>query len=227
VQPPSGTFPQQEYSLVEDEEGGIALLNRGLPEMEATGEEDGEVELALTLFRSVGWLSRDDFTSRRHTNAGPTLFTPEAQCRREMTFRYALLPFRGSSEAAGVREWSRRYRVEPVAVQGVLAGSAPGSRSLLRQERRTATITAIKRHAQRDTLVVRLFNPTSDAVTEVLSTDAVIESAWLTDLLEERSSELTSQQGNVEIALDPHRIATVELSLRRPDQAKGRSSRSS
>ncbi|MGB5304485.1 MAG: glycoside hydrolase family 38 C-terminal domain-containing protein, partial [Gemmatimonadota bacterium] len=76
VQPPTGTYPQQEYSLVQDETGGLALLNRGLPEVEARSRDDGTVELALTLLRSVGWLSRDDFDSRRHSNAGPTLFTP-------------------------------------------------------------------------------------------------------------------------------------------------------
>ena len=213
VQPPTGTHPQQEYSLVQDEAGGLALLNRGLPEIEARPLDDGTVELALTLLRSVGWLSRDDFESRRHTNAGPTLFTPEAQCPGEHVFRYAVLPFEGEFRSAGVRSWSRRYRVEPVTVQGVLAGSTVGGRSLVRQESGRATITAIKRHERRDTLVVRLYNPFSEPIEETLRTEATIAGAWLTDLLEEREAELPARPHYIDLAIEPHRIVTVELEI--------------
>jgi alpha-mannosidase len=213
VQPPTGTYPQQEYSLVQDEAGGLALLNRGLPEVEARSRDDGTVELALTLLRSVGWLSRDDFESRRHSNAGPTLFTPGAQCPGEHLFRYAVLPFEGEFREAGVRSWSKRYRVEPVTVQGVMAGSTKGGRSMLRQEPGRSTVTAIKRHERRDTLVVRLYNPFSGPIQETLRTDATIAGAWLTDLLEEREAELPARPHHVDLAIEPHRIVTVELEI--------------
>jgi alpha-mannosidase len=216
VQPPPGTYPQQEYSLVQDGVGGLAVLNRGLPEMEARRAEGGGVELALTLLRSVGWLSRDDFASRRHSNAGPTLFTPEAQCPGERVFRYAVLPFGGDHMDAHVRRWSRTYRVDPVAVQGVSAGSVPGGRSLLRQESERAVITAIKKHVRRETLVVRLCNPSSAAVEEVLHTDAVIEGAWRTNLLEEREGELPFRPGHLDLRIEPYRVLTIELALRAP-----------
>jgi mannosylglycerate hydrolase len=65
--------------------GGLTLLTRGLPEYEATA--DGE--LALTLLRCVGWLSRDDLSTRRGS-AGPRLQAPGAQCHGEHVFEYAL-----------------------------------------------------------------------------------------------------------------------------------------
>jgi len=217
VQPPPGTFPQQEFSLVQDPSGGLALLNRGLPEIEARLDRDGGVDVALTLVRAVGWLSRDDFKSRRRSNAGPTLFTPEAQCSGPRTFRYAVLPFRGDFRAAGLREWSRRYRVPPVTVQGVMAGSVPGGASLLRQETGRAVVTAVKRHAERNTLIVRLHNPASEAVEEVLSTDAGLRAAWTTDLLERRGEELATRAGSLDLKLGAHEIVTVELDLTGPE----------
>ena len=60
VQPPGDTRPQQEFSLLEDDEGGLALFNRGLPEIGAARDEAGCCELRLTLLRSVEWLSRDE-----------------------------------------------------------------------------------------------------------------------------------------------------------------------
>jgi mannosylglycerate hydrolase len=216
VQPPTGTYPQREYSLVQDEAGGLALLNRGLPEIEARRTDDGSVDLSLTLLRSVGWLSRDDFESRRRSNAGPTLFTPEAQCPGTRVSRYAVLAFQGDFRDAGVRSHNRRYRVEPVSVQGVLAGSAAGGRSLVRQESGRATITAIKKHERRDTLVVRLYNPFSESIEETLRTDATIARAWLTDLLEERTAELPAGTNQVDLAIGAHQILTVEFEIERP-----------
>jgi len=55
------------------------IANRGLPEMEALRTANGGAELALTLLRCVGWLSRDDFPTRQG-QAGPQLPTPGAQC---------------------------------------------------------------------------------------------------------------------------------------------------
>jgi len=211
VQPPPGTYPQQEYSLVQDDRGGLAVLNRGLPEIEGRRDADGEVELALTLLRCVGWLSRDDFASRRHSNAGPTLFTPAAQCPGVREACYAVLPFEGDFRDAGVRAWSRRYRVAPVTVQGVAEGSVAGGRSLISQASGSATVTAIKKHERRDTLVVRLYNPCERPISETLVTDAEIVGAWRLDLLENREAEVPAGGRRLHLEIGPHRILTVEL----------------
>jgi alpha-mannosidase len=108
VQPPPSTVPQQEFSLVEDGTRGLAVLNRGLPEIEAESRGGEGTALKLTLLRAVGWLSRDDFETRRRANAGPTLHTPEAQCLGPHRFRYAVLPFSGGHLDAGVKECSLR-----------------------------------------------------------------------------------------------------------------------
>jgi hypothetical protein len=40
----------------------------------------GNPQIALTLLRCVGWLSRDDLSTRRG-HAGPYMATPGASCR--------------------------------------------------------------------------------------------------------------------------------------------------
>jgi mannosylglycerate hydrolase len=65
--------------------GGLLVLGKGLPEYEATQEG----ELALTLLRCVGWLSRKDLSTRRG-GAGPELPVPGAQCHGHHVFEYAL-----------------------------------------------------------------------------------------------------------------------------------------
>ncbi|MFQ5653333.1 MAG: alpha-mannosidase [Planctomycetota bacterium] len=215
-QPPAGTYPQQEFTLLEDGAGGIALLNRGLPEIEATHDESGEVRLSLTLLRCVEWLSRDDFETRRRTNAGPTLHTPGAQCPGEHRFRYAVVPFAGSHLEAGIKGISLRYRTPVLAVQGVADGRVRGGEGLLARKTDRTSISAVKKHDTRDTLLVRLYNLGGEAVEEILVLGLDIVSAWRTNLLEERVSQLpVTGRREVTVPLKAHEIATVEMELDR------------
>jgi alpha-mannosidase len=211
VQPPPSTYPQQEYSLVSDGTRGLAVLNRGLPEIEATLDE-GRVTLALTLLRCVGWLSRDDFPSRRNSNAGPTIHTPEAQCEGRQRFRYAVVPFSGGHVEAGVKESSLRFRTQVLTKQGVREGSVSGGTGLLERKSPSTVVSAVKKHEKRDTLVVRLCNISGEAVEENLRFGADVAGAWRTDLLEERRSGL-APAGTRELPLElgPHEIMTIEV----------------
>ena len=213
LQKPSGTHPQQEYSLLEDGAGGLAVLNRGLPEIAAVREATGRAGLALTLLRAVGWLSRDDFPTRGCRNAGPTVATPEAQCPGPRRFRYAVLPYAGDFIAAGVSEWSRRWRTPPLAVQGVEDGHVPGGGAgLLEVSGRGVSVTAVKKHESRDTLVVRLVNLASSPGSATLVLTRAVRGAWRTDLLEEREAPLAAAgRERLSVALGAHEIVTVEV----------------
>jgi len=217
VQPPPATYPQQEFSLVSDGERGLAVLNHGLPEIEAARGEDGGARLALTLLRCVGWLSRDDFGTRNRANAGPTLHTPEAQCPGTRRFRYAVVPFAGGHIAAGIKNLSLRYRTQVLTKQGVRDQCVPGGVGLLEKTSERTCVSAVKKHETRDTLIVRLYNLTGSAVDETLRFGMDVTEAWLTDLLEERLSGL-SVNGSRELSLElgPHEITTVEIELAKP-----------
>ena len=212
VQPPPGTVPQQEFSLVGDGERGLAVLNRGLPEVEASRDGDGHATLALTLLRAVGWLSRDDFGTRSRQNAGPTLHTPEAQCRGAHTFHYALVPFAGDHLEAGIKPLSERYRTPVLTKQGVLAGSVPGGSGLLEKRTNLTAVTAVKKHEYRETLVVRLWNLSDREVTETLTLGCAVAGVWRTDLLEERIEDVVPRaERELDVVLGPHEIATIEI----------------
>ena len=70
------------------------IANLGLPEAAALRAEDGSAVIALTLLRSVGWLSRDDLWNRQG-HAGPPLATPEAQVLGLHQFNYRIIPHDG------------------------------------------------------------------------------------------------------------------------------------
>lgn len=79
TQDPVPTHHQNNFVAIQDDNECFAVMNRGLPEYEAFINPDGKTQIAITLFRSVGWLSRGGFATRSN-NAGPALSTPGAQC---------------------------------------------------------------------------------------------------------------------------------------------------
>ncbi len=211
IQPPTGTYPQGEFSLVQDGKYGLAVLNRGLPEIAPLRVPGGGVGLALTLLRAVGWLSRDDFPTRNHSHAGPMLATPDAQCVGAHRFLYAVVPFGGDYLGADIKGLSARYRTPVLTVQGVEDQHVPGGHSLVRKETRATAITAVKKAESRDTLIVRLFNLRAEPCKETLTFARPIRSAWRTDLLEERTGTLAAGETTLVVAVRPHEIVTLEV----------------
>jgi alpha-mannosidase len=224
VQPPPDTFPQGDVSWVTDERHGIAVMNQGLPELGCSRRGDGTLELEVTLLRSVGWLSRDDFPTRRNQNAGPTIATPEAQCLGPHRYRLAVLPFTRSpfdrdlpvTIPGTVLGATRRWRTPLPCVQGV-GGRAVGMGPFFVASW-PVEVTAVKRHEERDTLVVRVWNPRPDEVeVELLCFWAAIQGAWHVNLLEERGEAIEDASRHaVTFPLKGRTIATIELELRRP-----------
>jgi len=90
---PSGTWPHRGFFGA----GGLTVFAPGLPEYAVVGRGEG---LALTLVRSVGWLSRDDLENRPG-HAGPGVATPEGQCPGRHELEYALSVHRGDWREAG------------------------------------------------------------------------------------------------------------------------------
>ena len=86
---PIGISPIQTLATAGSDADRITVLVSGLPEAQGLRTEEGNTELAVTLLRSIGWLSRPDLTTRT-ASAGPTLEVPEAQCQGPQRFSWAV-----------------------------------------------------------------------------------------------------------------------------------------
>ncbi len=173
VELPAATQPQKRFVDVSDGARGLALLNRGLPEYELLSELDGKPgsAIALTLLRCVEWLSRPDLTTRRG-HAGPMLQTPEAQGIGRHVFEYALVPHTGAwhAEDALVMREAQAFEAPPQALATVQhPGQLPSEWSFVRVEPATVALSAVKRAAREDGVVVRIYNPGDAAQSATLT----------------------------------------------------------
>jgi len=116
------TYPMWSFVDVRDGRAGLALIARGLHEYEVL--PGPPPELALTLLRSVGWLSRDDLVTRAG-HAGPEMETPGAQVLGGHRFRYSLFFHAGDWQAAGVWRAAESVLLPIVAGRGAPVTTTP------------------------------------------------------------------------------------------------------
>jgi alpha-mannosidase len=179
---------------------GLAVLHDGLLEYELV---DGGRELALTLLRATGYLSRADIALRPNP-AGPLDPLEGPQLQRDLVMEYALLPHRGTWEDADLHAHADELLVplERVRGGGVHGAWRPVTGQALHVE--GAVVSAVLREP--GGLVVRVFNPLPRASVVRLERDGTPATGWVTDLLGR-----PAEQFQAELELAPNRIATLRL----------------
>jgi len=212
-QPPVSTKHVETFVDVSDGKRGVALLNDGLPEYEASRQAGG-ITLYQTLFRSVGWLSRPDLQTRRE-NAGPSIQTPGAQMIGRWTFRYSVVPHRGSWEDAKLWQAGQSF-TSPMLGHfcETGGGTLPAEFSFASIEPPTLLISAIKRSEFSKGIIVRFYNPTSRKINSKLRFFRPIAKAYLVRLDETRLKPLEVSVGNsVPVPVGGKEIVTLELQI--------------
>lgn len=145
--------------------GGWAVAHRALHEHEvladsAEGDIDappGPRQLALTLLRCVGWMSRRDLLTRR-AGAGPDIETPGAQCPGEHVFEFTLRALAAGEPTHLALQDAARLRRPPL----LLRGHGPRRDSVPPDTGNPAVeVSAVRRLAD-GRLELRLWNPTPE-----------------------------------------------------------------
>ena len=139
------TFPSQGWVSL----GGLTVAAPGLLESEVL--PDGQ--LAVTLLRATGWLSRPDL-STRPGEAGPSLPTPLAQVPGPLEAKFHLFaadPTRNEGTA-------RAAELGLVAVGAGQAPPSPPDTPLLCLETEAVELSALKPAEDGDGLILRLLN---------------------------------------------------------------------
>jgi alpha-mannosidase len=225
VEQPAPTHPQRTFVDVSDGKIGFMVINKGLPEYEVLRGAAGGVEVALTLLRCMGWLSRGDLHSRPG-HAGPAIETPGAQCLGKQTFEYALVPHSDGWEACfeQAHAFNASLRAVPAGVHGGLLPpqlsfvqirpASPSSPPTLGGKEGEAglVVSAIKQPEDGEGLIVRLYNITAEEVTGRLRVYRPFARAVLVNLNEEEMEELKSnERGEVELSVRGRQMVTVKL----------------
>lgn len=208
---PSTYFHTREFLDLNDGKEGLSVFNKGLPEYQII--ENGTV--ALTLFRSVAWIAKEINT--RIGDAGPEIYTPDAQCLREMNFEYAVCPHMGDAYS-GVSNLADEFNNEVIAIATDVHKGPLGSQHSwigLKDDTDCIKITGIKRSEDGKALIIRGVNLSDKSSNAVLKTAYQLKKASLTDLMENERSPVDIENGKVSLSINSKEIFTLRLDVER------------
>jgi len=208
---PRPEAPQRAFTYISGGQAAMALANRGLPEVEVLRRPDGQAEIALTLLRCVGWLSRGDLPERPG-NAGPSMETPGAQMHGQWRFEYAVVTGRAEERLDMI---AQAYAFES-PMRGVStpvqSGSLPPRGAFVQVEPAEFAVSTVKRAEDGRGWLVRGFNMGDERITVRLESSFAISQAKKVTLMEEWASDLVvADSRQVSLEAGPHEVVTVRL----------------
>lgn len=181
------------FVALHNEEAGLAIFTEGLREFEIIGESHNTV--ALTLFRSVGVLGKEELLLRPGRPSGIKLPTPDSQMRGRLRCKFSLFSFAGTPHQAGVMQQARHY-LTPVRSYNKIPYDAmklnsaefrtPLRYSLLSFDPAGPVLSVLKKAEDEEALILRVYNPSEQ---ETLVTGSIQTSPlqhWMETGMDER-----------------------------------------
>lgn len=208
---PNTIFLGRELVDLNDGKKGIAVLSKGLPEYTVYSDKN---TIALTLFRSIGWLAKDINT--RIGDAGPEIFTPGAQCLREMTFEYAVYPHKNHYDEGNVIKEADRFNSDCITfVTDQHTGELPHDYSFMEvsDTNNSVRVTCIKRAEDGKGLIVRMHNSSEKNTTVTLKLPYKICSIIRVNFLEEEKETMKAEDYVCTFKVDGKMIETLYIDL--------------
>jgi mannosylglycerate hydrolase len=199
-------YPQYMFCGIEDENTGLAILNVGLVEYAAHDDEDRTIGLTLLRtyrFPIIGANPEDVSTDETQTMC---------HCLRPMTFEYAIYPYAGDWNQGNVFQHANQFNLKLRLNQaGRSQGELPTQMSFIKIEPNQLVLSAVKKSARMDSLVVRIFNPTEETVNGSIKFWKKIKNANLVDLNESPVSKADFKGDSVKISATKNKIVTMEI----------------
>ena len=104
---PDAIYPMLSFVGLSDDTHGLAILTKSTREYEIVGENYDTI--AVTLFRSVGVLGKEELLRRPGRPSGIKLPVPDSQMLGTLTLDFALTTHPGRTEEAGVARLAKEY----------------------------------------------------------------------------------------------------------------------
>jgi mannosylglycerate hydrolase len=213
--PEMATLPMQMFVDVSDEAQGLAIVSNSFTEYQLL--DDARRTVAITLFRAV---RNRICTEYRSTGSFP--HQKGGQVLRTLDYEYAIYPHDGDWQAGQVFGEALALNVKPVAFQFSAGegGRLPVEASLFSVEPVELVVSAFKRAEDREAVILRVYNPSSETVEGRVSVRGGMQKAWKLNLNEEREEDLAAaSDGALAISIASNEIVTIEIG-RRPGGRK-------
>lgn len=209
--PEMQTLPMQHFVDISDGTVGIALISNCLSEYEAMDNEPGT--LAMTLFRSVRNIICTEMRS-----AGSFPSQKGGQSLGVQEYNYALMPHAGYWNDTDLYAQAGRFNtpLKLIQTRANREGTLPVEKSFYTVESDSLVMSSFKKCEDRESFIMRLFNPIAVEVKGRVRLAEDIDKAYMVSLNEDRISELLiSESNSIDLIAGTNKIITIEILLKR------------
>ncbi|CAH7095996.1 alpha-mannosidase [Vibrio chagasii] len=197
---PVPVYQLMNFAALENGKAGMAIMSNGLREFEviASQGDNNRDTFALTLFRGIGVLGKEELLLRPGRPSGIKIPTPDSQVRGKLVCEFTLCGFSGNHIDANIMAQARDnvtqiecYNKIPYNAMKLNVGeqNLPMNFSLLSKQQAGAVLSVLKKAEDEDALIMRVYNPAeTGSVSDSISfTQAV--SSWKETSMDERVRE--------------------------------------
>ncbi|MFA0387890.1 mannosylglycerate hydrolase [Vibrio splendidus] len=197
---PVPVYQLMNFAALENGNAGMAIMSNGLREFEviaSQGDENRDT-FALTLFRGIGVLGKEELLLRPGRPSGIKIPTPDSQVRGKLVCEFTLCGFSGNHIDANIMAQARDnvtqiecYNKIPYNAMKLNVGeqNLPMSFSLLSKQQSGAVLSVLKKAEDEDALIMRVYNPAeTGSVSDSISFTQTV-SSWKETSMDERVRE--------------------------------------
>ncbi|MEZ9463008.1 mannosylglycerate hydrolase [Vibrio splendidus] len=197
---PVPVYQLMNFAALENGNAGMAIMSNGLREFEviaSQGDENRDT-FALTLFRGIGVLGKEELLLRPGRPSGIKIPTPDSQVRGKLVCEFTLYGFSGNHIDANIMAQARDnvtqiecYNKIPYNAMKLNVGeqNLPMSFSLLSKQQSGAVLSVLKKAEDEDALIMRVYNPAeTGSVSDSISFTQTV-SSWKETSMDERVRE--------------------------------------
>ena len=199
---PIPVYQMMSFVDLNDKKSGLSVLTNGLREYEITGENYDEI--ALTLFRSIGLLGKEEMYYRPGRPSGIKIPTPDSQMIGEWEFDFAVF-IHESDEINGLVPQIAKEYITPVYVYNKIPYNAmrlnsagfntQAAYSLFEKDIKGSILSTVKKSEKDSSILVRLYNPNIDKeISEKIDLSVNYSDIFETNLNEDRIAEISENE---------------------------------
>ena len=198
--------PMSVFCDASDGSNGVAVLNNCLTEFQLV--DDDRRTLALTLLRAT---RNRICTESRVSSEFPD--APGCQMLQTIDYEYAIYPHAGDWNEGQVYAEADKLNAKPAATQISMnrGGDLPAAASHYAIDNDALILSSIKKAEDRDSMIIRLYNPTGSEQHGELRLGVPCTAAWINNLIEKRGEELPVVDGAVVLHVPQGKILTIEV----------------
>lgn len=213
---PDSIYPMLSFVSLSNEAYGVSVLTNSTREYEIVGEAYDTI--AITLFRGVGVLGKEELLRRPGRPSGIKLPTPDSQMLGKLTLEFAIVTHQQSALKANAARMAKEY-LTPIDLYNKIPFNAmklntadvktPASFSFIKEVHQDSVLSTLKKAEKDDQFVLRFYNPTDEEKVVSFKINRSIQQAYTANLNEKCSEVIEVEENKVQSKIKTNQVKTI------------------